>query len=279
MSDGQDFATFEQQAGEPDTPEVQEEEVVEQPETPEEPEEGAEEAPEAEEQPEEAPKPKPTVQARIDEITRARREAEREARYWRDVAEGRTKPHDAREPAKEEAKAPDPGTYELGDIDPRYIDDLVNFRVQQGLDKVMPAVAQNLQRQAGERVWEASQEQARSKFADYDAKVIDGAHNWPCTQEMAEAIRTSDAGGELAYHLASHPDEARRITALPPIAQVRELGRIEARLETPKAPPKPTTNAPKPPEGQARGQGGKFAPSAATTNFAEFEALANRKGG
>lgn len=271
MSDGENnFAEFEQQANEPPADPPAEEPVAEAEVVAPESEEA-----EAEAAPAEELKPKKTAQERIDEITRARREAEREAAYWRNVAEGKT--HKREETKQEEAKAPNPDDFPLGDMDPQYVDALVDFRVKQGLDKIMPAVAQNLQRQAGERVWEAAQEVARSKHADFDAKVIDGAHNWPCTEGMAEAIKTSDAGGELAYHLASNPEEARRISALPPIAQIRELGRIEATLVS--VAPVRTTNAPKPPQAQARGAGGQSAPSASTTNFAEFEAMAKRAAG
>ncbi len=284
MSDGENnFAEFEAQmaapAEAPADPVVEpaEVEAVDRPED-EVPEDEGEVNPA--EPPQDGPKAKKTAQDRIDELTRARREAEREAKYFRDLYEGKAQPQ--RETAKDEGpKAPDPNDFDMGDMDPRYLDALVDFRVQQGLDKVQSRVAQDLHLQAGARVWEARQDEARAKFADYDEKVIDGAHNWPCTPEMAEAIRTSDAGGEVAYHLASNPDEARRIATLAPIAQARELGRIEATLTaTPKDPPSvKTTNAPKPPQAQARGAGGQFMPNAATPNFAEFEAMANRKTG
>lgn len=219
---------------------------------------------------EEQPKRRQTAQERIDEVTRARREAEREAKYWRDVAMGKVKPEP--EARQEGPKEPNPDDYDLGDMDPRYVRAMIDHGVKQGLDKIRGDVAQDLQHQAGARAWEARQDAARAKFADYDAKVIDGAHNWPCTQEMAEAIKTSDAGGELAYHLASNPDEARRISALPPIAQIRELGRIEARLDAPSKPQaKTATDAPKPPNGQARGAGGQFSPSPETDDFSSFE--------
>lgn len=233
-------------------------------------------------------KPKPTVQDRIDEITRARREAERDAEYWKGVAEGRIKPnqqngHDRQPEAPKAAEAPNPDDYEFGATDERYlkavIDHGISEGIKKGLDKVEERVAQDLHIQAEERAWEAKQDSARSKFDDYDDKVVNGADNWPCSREMAQAIRTSDVGGELAYHLASNPDEARRITALDPFSQIRELGRLEARLDAPATTDSPpvTTKAPKPAEVQARGAGGKFAPNAATENFEEFEAMANRK--
>lgn len=230
----------------------------------------------------EAAKPKKDFQSRIDEVTRARRDAEREAKYWRDVAMGKVQPEQNHVQA-EGPKAPDPLAYDFGDQDPRYQSDLVDYKVEQrlassGLDKLDEKVAQSLQRQAAERVWEAREDEVRSEFADYDEKVhqpdpVTGRAKWPCTQDMATAIRESDAGGRIAYHLASNPEEARRIAALSPHSQIRELGRIEAGFTSaPKTQAKTATDAPKPATSQVRGAGGQFSPSPETDDFKQFEA-------
>jgi hypothetical protein len=232
----------------------------------------SETAEEGEEQP--APKPKKTVQDRIDEVTRARREAEREAKYWRDVAEGKIRPQQEQERQEAEAE-PNPDDYEYGEADAKYLKDVIAYGIKTGLDAATKNVAQAASVQAEERAWEARQDAARSKFADYDQKVIEGASDWPCSREMAQAIRTSDVGGELAYHLASNPEEARRIAALDPFSQIRALGRLEAALDQPAPEPKPqpktATTAPKPPVNQARGAGGQFSVAPDTDDFAAFE--------
>ena len=62
---------------------------------------------------------------------------------------------------------------------------------------------------------------------------------------MAETIRESDLGPELAYHLGTNPKEAERISKLAPFLQAKEIGRIEAKLAD--APPvKKTSSAPAP---------------------------------
>lgn len=245
-------------------------------------EELAKAAEEEEFQREEAAKPKKTFQDRIDEVTRARREAEREAKYWRDVAEGRVQGQQNRQPEPQGPKPPNPDDFDLGDMDPRYLDAMVDYRVDlklsSGLDKVRSEVAQSLHRQAGARVWEASQEAARAKFADYDEVVqptdpVTGAIRWPLSDVAGEELQKMDAGGEVAYYLASHPEEAHRIYRLDPSSQLRELGRIEARLEMPSRPQaKAATDAPKPATSQARGAGGQFSPSPETDDFKAFEA-------
>jgi hypothetical protein len=48
---------------------------------------------------------------------------------------------------------------------------------------------------------------------------------------LGDALMDSPIGPELALHLAEHPDELTRIGALHPIAALRELGKIEHKLE------------------------------------------------
>jgi hypothetical protein len=282
MADGeQDFSAFEQTVNEPPAADPPAPAPAPEDGDPPAPEDGDPPAPEGEE---DAPKPKQkqTAQERFDELTALRRSAERDAKYWRDVAEGRVKPNGGTPPAKEELKAPNPDDYDLGRSDERYIEAIIDYRVKKGLDEVQGNVAQSLQVQAAERAWEAKQDAARSELADYDTVVqahdpVTGAPKWPCSEVAAEAIRTSDAGPKIAYHLASNPDEARRIAALSPLAQVLEIGKIAASVSTEAKTETKTTNAPKPPGNQARGAGGAFSTSPATEDFAAFEAMANRK--
>ena len=57
-------------------------------------------------------------------------------------------------------------------------------------------------------------------------------------------IEESDRGPELAYHLANNAEAAERIGRLTPLAQVKELVKLEASLPKPNA---PATKAPTPP--------------------------------
>jgi hypothetical protein len=62
---------------------------------------------------------------------------------------------------------------------------------------------------------------------------------------MAETIKASDLGPDLAYWLGSNPKEADRISRLSPLAQAKEIGKIEAKLSN-DPPVKRTTSAPAP---------------------------------
>ncbi len=113
--------------------------------------------------------------------------------------------------------------------------------------------------------WEQQEQQAKTKFADYD-EAIDG-DTTRYHPVVLQAIQTSDQGAEVAYHLATHPEEATRLAALPPVVALRALGRLEARLEAPVAaasldPTPPPTPKPRPlaPVGGAGPGGSSVAP-------------------
>lgn len=66
------------------------------------------------------------------------------------------------------------------------------------------------------------------------------------TDELASEIKET-GNPEIAYYLAENRDKLAEIARLPPKAQAREIGRIEARLEAAKAAPPPVSKAPPPP--------------------------------
>lgn len=87
------------------------------------------------------------------------------------------------------------------------------------------------------------EEEARAKYDDFQQVAYNP--NVRITDVMAETIRASDIGPELAYHLGSNPKEADRISRLSPYLQAKEIGKIEAKLSD--APPvKKTSSAPAP---------------------------------
>jgi hypothetical protein len=83
--------------------------------------------------------------------------------------------------------------------------------------------------QAITTAWEQQEAQAKTKFSDYD-EALDAATT-RYHPAVLQAIQTSDQGAEVAYHLATHPEEAQRIAALAPVAALRALGRLEAQLQ------------------------------------------------
>lgn len=88
----------------------------------------------------------------------------------------------------------------------------------------------------------------REKFPDLEERAAEVAHI-QMPPGMGRAIAESDIGPEILNHLIDTPKELERIAALSPSAAIREIGKLEARLEVKKDAPAPekTAVAPKAP--------------------------------
>lgn len=212
---------------------------------------------------------KATAKDRIDELTRLRREAERDAEYWR--AKALQAPEPPPQPVQQDGDGrPDPEKYEAGEYDPRYVEDLTDWKARTAVERYAQSLTAQTQAERAQTEWQSREAKAAEALPDYEEKVILGAQRkeWACSPVAADAIKMSEKGPELAYHLASNPAEAARIYRLSPALQLMELGKIEANLSQPKA--KTATTAPTPAP-QVRGSGGKFATPPDTNDFAAFE--------
>lgn len=81
-------------------------------------------------------------------------------------------------------------------------------------------------------------EAGQKAFPDFDAAVNEAVDDGliPVKGPLYEAIMDSDMGEKLVYHLAKNPSEAERINKLGPLAQIRELGKLEDKLSAKKEP-------------------------------------------
>jgi hypothetical protein len=91
--------------------------------------------------------------------------------------------------------------------------------------------------------YQEREESARDKYDDFDQVAYNP--KLPITNVMAETIQSSDSGPELAYYLGTNPKDAERISRMTPLAQAKEIGKIEAKLSD-NPPVKKTSNAPAP---------------------------------
>ncbi len=90
------------------------------------------------------------------------------------------------------------------------------------------AQAQELAAQAAQDAWSEASAEFRQKVPDFDAVVHNP--NLSVTPVMADAIRESSRGPEIAYYLGKNPAEAVHIAALPPVSQATAIARLEGRL-------------------------------------------------
>lgn len=173
---------------------------------------------------------KKTAQERIDEITRARRTAERELEYWRRIALEKEKP--ALKPPTELEPITLPGlpprpTLEQFETTTAYEDAL--FAWYENKKSSEQAVAkQRISEEEGLRKFNRSAEKLRQEHEDFDI-VIESPVFSPA---MRLAILHSENGPLMAYHLGKPENReiADRIRTLPAESQFYEIGKIEAQV-------------------------------------------------
>lgn len=129
------------------------------------------------------------------------------------------------------------------------------------------------ERQALRVSFEAQVEDAKSRYADYDA--VARAPDVPVSDAMADLIITSDVGPDVLYHLGQNKAIAAQIAKLSPVEAARAIGRIEASLQAPK--PRMETNAPAP-INPVKGAVGASVKDPAKMSYAEFKAYRDAGG-
>lgn len=125
-----------------------------------------------------------------------------------------------------------------------------------------------------EATWQKLEQKAAKKYEDYEDVAL--SDDLAITPIMAAAIKDAkEIGPDIAYYLGKNPDDADRIAKLSPAAQVREIGKIEARLESKAEPAKRQSKAPPPidPIG-----GGSSAANTSETDQKAFEAMRAKQG-
>lgn len=237
---------------------------------------------------------KKSFQDRIDEITAARREAEREAEELRQrIAALEAAP---KSPQKETAptpnNAPDPDAlaengerlYPLGEYDPNYINALheYNFEIRwtQAREQERAEQQRQLQQAAQQEListWESKLVETEQEIPDIRQKgerlgsVFEGVDQ-QYAEFIATTIMTLDNGPKVVAYLSDNPTEARKIVASGPVGATLAIGRIDAQFATPRdKPPVKSTNAPEPPPQLNKGRDGRVKVAGDTDDLEAFE--------
>jgi len=171
-------------------------------------------------------------QERVDEITAARRNAEREAEYWKNKSMESTPPETKVEAPKE------PTIADYPDIE-SYITAKVKWERQK--ERAEDFQTQELGKRYNR--FGTAVEEFSKVHSDFSTVALNPTLT--ITPFMKEALVDEPRGPEVAYYLGKNPDEAKRISKLPPMIQVMEIGKLGERLAV-KVSPKITTEAPKP---------------------------------
>lgn len=212
---------------------------------------------------EDKPKKKSGFKKRIERFQRRLSEKEQEAEYWR--AEALKAQTNKPEPTLDntpQIAMPDTDQKPIAD-DFESIDEYVEAVTDWKLKKVEEERNQKERLTQAKSEFQVQVEQFQAKVAEFSktqedfGEVVDDASDVVLTPGLQESILSSDLGPQVMYELALNKTELSRINGLTPLAQAREIGKLEARIsqrlesesssvEKPRH--KLTTKAPPPPK-------------------------------
>jgi len=165
---------------------------------------------------------------RFAELTRLRRDAERDRDHWRDLAiREKQRPAEVQPPPLAEK-----------------VRTLADFNFDEAQHQAY--ISQNAAKAATEAAKrelraEQAQQRKQAELAEYTKRVKDFAKDKPdfneianyapISDQIAEMVIRAEQGPELAYHLGKNPDIATSLSALPPSVAAYELGALAERLK------------------------------------------------
>ena len=147
----------------------------------------------------------------------------------------------------EKPKAPEgEPKLEQFDYDPeKYAAAKAEFAKSQAAKEYEAKQREASEKQANERLvsdWEEKAERGADKYPDWHEKVGDLKPDVP----LVAAIMEAENGDDIAHYLATNVKEARRIAQLPMRTALREIGKLEAKLQSQPEKPKTPSKAPAP---------------------------------
>jgi hypothetical protein len=189
---------------------------------------------------------KPTAQDRINELTRARREAERERDLLRaQLAQGQPNPQ-----TKPTAASDKPPSLEDFDYDiAAFGHAMTEYAVKQAEQRVEARFREQNTHQTQAQLAAQFAERERSyavAHPDYADSVSALASTATFGDEVLEVLAGSEHAPAVVHYLGKHLDEAEALSRMSPAKAAFELARIEAKVTAPKPKP-PVSNAPTPP--------------------------------
>jgi hypothetical protein len=233
-------------------------------------EETQESKPEQEEQPRDEKGRFKPVQERINELTRQRHDAEREAAYWKAQASNSTQ------------HAKEPSVEDFSDYS-EYVKALTDYKADQKVNEVLSKRDQDQVSQAEAKVnefklqaWAERSQAVKAELKDFDDVL--NASDTILPNYVIDGLLESEKGPQLAYHLAKNPDVVKQLWGMSQREADRELGRLETRLEKPKLVTKPVSNAPEPISSVRGSNAGNITGDPTKMSPAEFSAWAKKQG-
>lgn len=92
--------------------------------------------------------------------------------------------------------------------------------------------------------WAAQVDEAKTRYADFDAVVA--APDVAISQDMAAVLAMSDAGADMAYHLGTNKAQALQLAQMPKAQMIGAMQMLEQFVSSNAPRPRTQTNAPQP---------------------------------
>ena len=200
----------------------------------------------------EASKPKDKLNKRFEKVSKRAEEAEAKAREL----ENRLKEYEVQNapPMSLEGK---PESYQFNDAY-EYEQALIEWSAGNALKQRDEQEFQRKKQEENEKIsksWAKKVEKAKTQYSDFDAIVK--SSSVIVGDEIRDSILESDVGPQILYHLASDEDFAIKLTEMPVIKALREIGKLEARFERKEEPKVANVSRSKAPEPIRPLSGGK----------------------
>lgn len=234
---------------------------------------------------------KAKLQGRFSELTEQRRAAEQRADREADRAAAAERERDELkaklEPAKTEEEAPRPKVEDYADAF-KYAADLAEWTAKKAVkddrkerDAADAKAKTDAENEKVQKAWKTRLAETKKETPDWEDVVA--SSELEVSNPVRDALIESEHGPKIVYLLASEPELVEKLKGLGILAQLREIGRLEARFDKPAAKdePEPRRRTP-PPEPIAPVKGGKAADNPITDSadfkgtFAEYKAARQR---
>lgn len=184
------------------------------------------------------PKGNPKIQERFSELTARAKAAEERAeaaeRKARE-AEAKTAPKPV-EPIADPDIGPEPKAEDYANDPFKFARDLAKWTTEKALkdrDANERKAAQQREAAKVQDAWTRRVEAVKEELPDFAAMIA--SSQVAVSNEVRDAIMESELGPKILYHFAEHPEAAEKLAAMTVSAALRELGRLEAKLEKPAA--------------------------------------------
>lgn len=208
------------------------------------------------------------VQERIDELTKARRESEREAAYWK-----------ARATETSPATKKDSGPPKKEDFatDAEFIDAQVDYKLEKKLTERDSISKATKEVETRATQWNAKLTDARSKIPDFDSLLAAADH--PVADHVSELMTDHDDGAILAAYFAKNPIELEKVNNMTPNKAAFRIAEL-ATIATANLKPKPTLNkiSSAPPPSKPIDSGSSSAPALEDMDMDQYRAFRKKQG-